>query len=109
MQTQGFSRHYNFLMWTYIDNAPVSVAKERNTLLFGARARETTEDRNERRIRKEIRTVFSQVFGGTLSNSGDNVSDIHTSCPTFLSATCHEQFKMLKVWLHPILWKYITE
>jgi mediator of RNA polymerase II transcription subunit 12, fungi type len=96
-------------MWTYIDNALPSMAKERSTLLFGARARETTEDRNEREIRKEIRAVFPQVFGGTLNGSGNDVPDLHTSCPTFLSATCHEQFKMLKVWLNPILQKYITE
>lgn len=96
-------------MWTYIDNATVSLARERSTLLYGARARETTEDRSERQIRKEIRAVLPQVFGGTVNNAGVGVSNLHTSCPTFLLATCHEQFKMLKVWLHPILRKYMTE
>jgi len=96
-------------MWVYIDDATASMAKERRTLLFGARARETTEDLNERRIRKEIRAVLPQVFGGPLNGSEGGVSDLRTSCPTLLSATCHEQFKMLKVWLHPILRKYVIE
>jgi mediator of RNA polymerase II transcription subunit 12 len=77
--------------------------------LFGARARETTEELNERQIRKEIRAVLPKVFGGALNDSGASGSDLRASCPTFLSATCHEQFKMLKAWLHPILRKYITE
>lgn len=77
--------------------------------MFGARARETKEDLNERQIRKEIRAVLPKVFGGALNDSGASGSDLRTSCPTFLSATSHEQFKMLKAWLHPILRKYITE
>jgi len=84
------------------------MAKERRTLLFGARVRETTEELNERQIRREIRAVLPQVFGGSSGSSG-GVSDFRISCPTLLSATCHEQFKMLKVWLHPILRKYIIE
>jgi mediator of RNA polymerase II transcription subunit 12 len=96
-------------MWMYIDNATISMAKERKTLLFGARARETTEDLNERQIRKEIRAVVPQVFGGSSGSSEGGVLDLRTSCPTLLSATCHEQFKTLKVWLHPILRRYITE
>ena len=92
-------------MWVYVDNAPTSMTKERRTLLFGARARETMEDLDERQIRKEVRAMLPQVFGG--SSSG--VPDLRASCPTLLSATCHEQFKMLKVWLHPILRKHITE
>jgi mediator of RNA polymerase II transcription subunit 12 len=95
-------------MWTYVDDTTVSMARERSTLLFGARSRETAEDRKERQIRKEIRAVLPQVFGGALS-PGDSVSDPRILCPTFLSATCHEQFKMLKVWLHPILRQHITE
>jgi len=63
------------------------------------------EDLDERQIRKEVRAMLPQVFGG----SSGGVSDLRASCPTLLSATCHEQFKMLKVWLHPILRKYITE
>lgn len=82
------------------------MARERSTLLFGARTRETAEDRNERQIRKEIRAALPQVFGGTFDNGA---SDLLRLCPTFLSATCHEQYKMLKVWLHPILRKYIIE
>ena len=91
----------------YIDNTTVSMIKERRTLLFGARARETSEDVNERQIRKEIRAVLPQVFGR--SPNGSEVSDLHILCPTLLSATSHEQFKMLKVWLHPILRKHIAE
>ena len=84
------------------------MAKERRTLLFGARARETTEDLDERQIRKEIRISLPQVFGGPVSDLEGDL-DPHTSCPTLLSATCHEQFKTLKVWLHPILQRYIIE
>jgi mediator of RNA polymerase II transcription subunit 12 len=84
------------------------MARERRTLLFGARARETMEDVDERQIRKEIRVALPQVFGGPLSDlEGD--SDLRTSCSALLSATCHEQFKTLKFWLHPILRKYILE
>ena len=77
--------------------------------MFGARARETIEDLSERQIRKEIRAVLPQVFGGSSDGLEESISDVRTSCPTLLSATCHEQFKMLKVWLHPILRKHITE
>ena len=84
------------------------MAKERRTLLFGARARETMEELNERQIRKEIRAVLPQVFGGS-SNGSKGVSDLRMSCPTLLSAKCHEQFKVLTVWLHPILRKHIIE
>lgn len=84
------------------------MTKERRTLLFGARARETTEDLYERQIRKEIRVALPQVFGGPLNDLEGDL-DPRASCPTLLSATCHEQFKTLKVWLHPILWKYIVE
>lgn len=106
---KGNPRHRNLLTWVYIDDSTVSMARERRTLLFGARARETTEDVNERWIRKEIRAVLPQVFGGPLNDSEGGFSDLRTSCPTLLSATCHEQFGMLKVWLHPILRKYIIE
>ena len=96
-------------MWVYVDDATASMAKERRTLLFGARARETVEDISERQIRKEIRAVLPQVFGGPLNGLECGVSDLRTSCPALLSTTCHGQFKMLKVWLHPILRKYIIE
>lgn len=85
------------------------MTKERKTLLFGARARETTEDLHERQIRKEIRAVLPQVFGGSLNDSEGCVLDFRTSCPTLLSATCHQQFKTVKAWLHPILRKHIAE
>lgn len=41
-----------------------ALAGQRKMILHGARARETPDDMNAREIRKEIRAVIPELFGG---------------------------------------------
>lgn len=43
------------------------MTSQRKVVLYGVRARETPEDVNEREIRKEIRAVLPELFGGVFT------------------------------------------
>ena len=43
-----------------------SLISQRKVTLYGVRAREIPETNNEREIRKELRALFTEVFGGAL-------------------------------------------
>lgn len=58
------SRHRNLLKWIPLHDVPTSTFQERKVILYGTRCRETPEDLNEREIRKEIRSVIPDLFGG---------------------------------------------
>ena len=58
------SRHQSFLRWIAIHDSSPSLINQRKVALYGVRARETREDQNERAIRKEIRALFPELFGG---------------------------------------------
>lgn len=60
------SRHRNFLRWIPLLNSSSSLVIQRRVTLYGPRARDTPEDQNEREIRKEIRAVLPELFGGML-------------------------------------------
>jgi hypothetical protein len=62
------SRHRNFLRWIPLFKSTSSLISQRKLTLHGARARETPEDLNERKIRQEIRTILPELFGGLDSN-----------------------------------------
>lgn len=61
------SRHRNYLRWIPLYNTTPSLTSQRKVVLYGVRARETPEDVNEREIRKEIRAVLPELFGGVFT------------------------------------------
>ncbi|KAG6886295.1 hypothetical protein C0993_006705 [Termitomyces sp. T159_Od127] len=60
------SRHRKFLQWIPLSNSTSSLISQRRVTLYGVRAREMPEDVNEREIRREIRRVLYDVFGGSV-------------------------------------------
>jgi len=58
------SRHRHFLRWIPLSNSSSSLINQRKVTLHGARVRETPEDATEREIRKEVRAVLPELFGG---------------------------------------------
>ena len=58
------SRHRKFLRCIPLHHSTSALVTQRKVTLHGARARETPEDLNEREIRKEIRAILPQLFGG---------------------------------------------
>lgn len=65
------SRHRNFLRWIPLVKSTSSLISQRKVTLYGARARETPEDLNEREIRREIRVILPELFGGWLLTSSN--------------------------------------
>jgi mediator of RNA polymerase II transcription subunit 12 len=63
------SRHRNFLRWIPLQKATSSLISQRKVTLHGARVRETPEDLNEREMRKEIRAILPELFGGFMFHS----------------------------------------
>lgn len=97
---------------------------QRKVTLHGARARQTPEDQNEREIRKEIRLVLPQLFGGQhhyfsvylgeLTRPLGESRKIYSSprplldeCHTLISASRFEQVRTFRQWLMPIFRKAI--
>ncbi len=58
------SRHRSFVRWIPLYESSSSLIAQRKVTLYGARARETPEDINERGIRKQIRLLLPELFGG---------------------------------------------
>jgi mediator of RNA polymerase II transcription subunit 12 len=58
------SRHRTFLRWIPLHRSIPSLISQRKVALHGARTRDTPEDVNEREIRREIRTILPELFGG---------------------------------------------
>ena len=95
--------------------------------LHGARARETPEDLNEREIRKEIRAILPQLFGGQfllfapckllIRIFSNDIGEARTNylsadallgvCPILVSASRFEQVRTFRQWLFPIFRKAI--
>jgi len=76
--------------------------------LYGVRARETPEDLDEREIRKEIRALLPELFGGSPPADEPSTTTFWASCSTLLSAPRYEQVRIMKQWLMPILRKHIS-
>lgn len=92
-------------------------------MLHGARVRETPEDLNEREIRKEIRAVVPELFGGELTCSYPcqitrlsvhigiarpnylSADALLEDCPMLSSASRFEQVRIFRQWLLPIFHK----
>ncbi|KZT00461.1 uncharacterized protein LAESUDRAFT_666096 [Laetiporus sulphureus 93-53] len=106
---EGRSRHLELLRCIPLHSADSSLISQRKVTLYGVRARETLEDTNEREIRKELRALFPELFGGIPSSSETLTAKLRENCPTLLSACRYEQVKTVKQWLLPILQKHSSQ
>ncbi|CCM03316.1 uncharacterized protein FIBRA_05444 [Fibroporia radiculosa] len=102
------SRHRDFLRWIAIHSSDSSLIRQRRVTLYGVRARETPEDHNEREVRKEIRALLPELFGGVPSSGETLQTMFWASCSTLLTAPRYEQVRTMKQWLLPILRKHIA-
>ncbi|RDB24995.1 Mediator of RNA polymerase II transcription subunit 12 [Hypsizygus marmoreus] len=102
------SRHRNFLRWIPLFQSTSSLISQRKAALYGVRARETPEDINEREIRREIRSVLPDVFGGESHIPVSSTSMLLSTCKTLVSSTRFEQVRTFRQWLLPILQKHIA-
>ena len=96
---------------------------QRKVALYGIRARETPEDVQEREIRKEMRSLFPELFGGESTYNADEAQthgtigeplpmpvatrDLRANTTTMLGATRYVQIRVLHEWLVPVLKKSI--
>jgi mediator of RNA polymerase II transcription subunit 12 len=70
--------------------------------------RQTPEDANEREMRKEVRAILPELFGGEPQPNFVSTAALLEKCPTLMSAPRFEQVRTLKQWLLPILRKGIA-
>ncbi|KAF8876501.1 hypothetical protein BD779DRAFT_1560397 [Infundibulicybe gibba] len=105
--TQSASRHRNFLRWIPLFQSDPAMVNQRKVTLYGVRARETEEDINGRQIRKEIRAVLPDVFGGNTESPAVSTTALLANCGTLVSAVRYEQVRIFRTWLLPILQKHI--
>ncbi|EMD32061.1 hypothetical protein CERSUDRAFT_162114 [Gelatoporia subvermispora B] len=102
------SRHQQFLRWIPLHSSHSSLISQRKVVLYGVRARDTPEDLIEREIRRELRALLPEVFGGDPLPIGSLKSTFWAECTNLMSAARFEQVKVMKQWLMPILRKYIA-
>ncbi|KAJ4468328.1 hypothetical protein J3R30DRAFT_3305964 [Lentinula aciculospora] len=101
------SRHRNYLRWIPLYNTTPSLTSQRKVVLYGVRARETPEDLNEREIRKEIRAVLPELFGGTVESALPSPASLLRSCRLLLNSPRYEQVRTFGTWLMPVLQRAI--
>ncbi|KAI0093156.1 hypothetical protein BDY19DRAFT_989824 [Irpex rosettiformis] len=101
------SRHRGFLRWIPIYDSSSSLIAQRKVTLYGARAREIPEDVNERAIRKQIRILLPELFGGPHAPI-DLSCDFCSTCNGLFSATRFEQVRLMHGWLLPLLKKWVA-
>ncbi|EJF57727.1 hypothetical protein DICSQDRAFT_182976 [Dichomitus squalens LYAD-421 SS1] len=101
------SRHREFLRWIPLHEPSPSLMNERKGLLYGLRVRETPEEANEREIRKELRSLLPELFGGEPQSGQASTTTFWLSCSSLLSAPRFEQVKTIKQWFLPIYKKWL--
>ncbi|OCH91787.1 hypothetical protein OBBRIDRAFT_752537 [Obba rivulosa] len=99
------SRHRVFLRWIPLHSSHSSLINQRKVVLYGVRAREIPEDLSEREIRRELRALLPEVFGGDPLPVETLTTTFWESCTNLLSAPRFEQVNVIKQWLSPILRK----
>lgn len=90
MQENG-SRHRDFLRWIPLHSSPAALVGQRKVALYGVRARETPEDPNEREIRKEIRSLLAELFGGMCFHLNTSL-DVHLIIRVCRRDSAHDYF-----------------
>ena len=99
---------------------------ERKAILYGLRMREMPEEANEKEIRRELRSLLPELFGGmcltslvpTLSDkcrilgeapAGEPLTTTFwQSCNNLLLAPRFEQVKIIKQWFLPIYKRWLS-
>jgi len=104
------------LSWIPLFNSSSSLINQRKVALHGARVRETPEDVAEREIRKEIRAVLPELFGGkndpdkgekrltfqvAAISTQTSTSTLLERCKRLMAATRFEQVRTFRQWLLP--------
>ncbi|TFK74611.1 hypothetical protein BDN72DRAFT_955610 [Pluteus cervinus] len=102
------SPHRKFLLWIPLSDTDPALTLQRKMTLYGPRARETPEDANERAIRKEIRLILPELFGGEALPTPESTAALLSQCAQFVSATRYEQVRTFRLWLLPIIKRTIT-
>ncbi|KAJ7594649.1 hypothetical protein C8J56DRAFT_444559 [Mycena floridula] len=102
------TRHRRFLRRIPLSHSTPSLINQRRVTLYGVRARESPEDANEKEIRKEIRGVMPELFNGSPLPSALKIPDLLSKCDHLITATRFEQVRVFRLWLAPLLRKYIT-
>ncbi|KAF8995454.1 hypothetical protein BDQ17DRAFT_1430355 [Cyathus striatus] len=101
------SRHRRFLTWIPLLNSSISLINQRKAILYGIRAREIPEEGAERSIRKEIRSVLPELFGGEEKSIVISTTALLAHCNTLISASRFEQVRSFRQWLLPLVRKSI--
>jgi mediator of RNA polymerase II transcription subunit 12 len=121
------SRHRQFLRWIPLHSSTLSDLNQRKVTLYGVRARETPEDAAEKEVRKEVRLILPELFGGKFfaglcpsgvvptrfigSRDDTNVPNstvLLDRCKTLVNATRFEQTRIFKQWFLPRLQQQLT-
>ena len=104
------------MSWIPLFNTSSSLINQRKVTLHGPRTRETPEDVAEREIRKEIRAVLPELFGGkNNSKKGEkrltflvaststqtSTTTLLEHCKRLMAATRFEQVRTFRLWLLP--------
>ncbi|EFI28176.1 hypothetical protein CC1G_14203 [Coprinopsis cinerea okayama7 len=90
------SRHRHFLSWIPLFNSTPSLIYQRKVTLYGVRARETPEDRIEKEIRREIRSILPELFGNSTPKQWASTAALLNDCSSLMAASRYEQA------LHPV-------
>ncbi|TDL22582.1 hypothetical protein BD410DRAFT_821184 [Rickenella mellea] len=101
------SRHRYFLRSIPLHSSTPALINQRKVILYGVRAREIPEDRTEKEIRKELRAVFPELFGGEQQTKIMSSSDLRSSLPVLQNALRYEKFRTIRQWLLPSLRKHL--
>ena len=104
-------------------DASPALMNQRKAILYGHRMRETPEEANEKEIRREIRALLPELFGGMSLRACSSSQITHTftgvssgeplttmfwqSCDHLLSSPRYEQVKTLKQWFLPVYKKFL--
>ncbi|KAF9453917.1 hypothetical protein P691DRAFT_798859 [Macrolepiota fuliginosa MF-IS2] len=102
------SRHRQFLGWIPLHNSTFSELNQRKVTLHGFKARETPEDITEREIRKEIRLILPELFGGEQDSTVTTSTALLDRCKTLVHATRFEQARTFRQWFLPRLEQQIS-
>ncbi|EKM53974.1 uncharacterized protein PHACADRAFT_196411 [Phanerochaete carnosa HHB-10118-sp] len=102
------SRHRRFLQWIPLHSSSSPLISQRKVALYGLRVRETPEDRKEREIRRQIRAVLPELFGGEVPDQAVASVDIAAQVPGIFTATRFEQVRLFRGWLLPVLKKAVS-
>ncbi|PIL34102.1 hypothetical protein GSI_03813 [Ganoderma sinense ZZ0214-1] len=102
------SRHREFLRWIPLHEPSSSMMSERKAILYGLRMRETPEEANEKEIRRELRLLLPEPFGGEAPAGEPLTTTFWQSCNNLLSAPRFEQVKIIKQWFLPIYKRWLS-